>query len=82
MQAAYAALGLGRPYIMPPGVPPERVRAVQQALSATFKNPDFLARAQSLQLETAAAKSGEQLRDIVGRAYAISPQVKARLKAL
>jgi tripartite-type tricarboxylate transporter receptor subunit TctC len=82
MQAAYAALGVGRPYVMPPGVPPARVRAMQEALSSTFKDPDFLARAQSLQLETAAAKSGEQLRNIVARAYAISPQVKARLKAL
>jgi tripartite-type tricarboxylate transporter receptor subunit TctC len=82
MQAAYAALGVGRPYVMPPGVPAARVRAVQEALSATFKDSDFLARAQSLQLETAAAKSGDQLRDIVARAYAISPQVKARLKAL
>jgi tripartite-type tricarboxylate transporter receptor subunit TctC len=82
MQAAYAALGVGRPYIMPPGVPAARVRAVQEALSATFKDGDFIARAQSLQLETAAAKSGDQLRDIVARAYAISPQVKARLKAL
>jgi tripartite-type tricarboxylate transporter receptor subunit TctC len=82
MQAAYVALGVGRPYIMPPGVPAARVRAMQQALSATFKDADFLARAQSLQLETAAAKTGEQLRDIVGRAYAISPAVKARLKAL
>jgi len=82
MQAAYAALGLGRPYLMPPGVPAARVRAVQDALNATFRDADFLARAQSLQLETAAAKSGEQLRDIVARAYAISPQVKARLKAL
>jgi len=82
MQAAYAALGLGRPYVMPQGVPAARVRAVQDALSATFKDSDFLARAQSLQLETAAAKTGDQLRDIVARAYAISPQVKARLKAL
>jgi tripartite-type tricarboxylate transporter receptor subunit TctC len=82
MQAAYAALGVGRPYVMPPGVPPARVRAVQEAMMNTFKDPDFLARAQSLQLETAAAKTGDQLRDIVARAYAISPQVKARLKAL
>jgi hypothetical protein len=58
------------------------VRAVQGAMMQTFKDPDFLARAQSLQLETASAKTGDQLRDIVGRAYAISPQVKARLKAL
>jgi tripartite-type tricarboxylate transporter receptor subunit TctC len=82
MQAAYAALGVGRPYTMPPGVPAERVRALQDALSRTFGDPDFLAKAQSLQLETAAAKSGDQLRDIVARAYAISPAVHARLKAM
>jgi tripartite-type tricarboxylate transporter receptor subunit TctC len=82
MQAAFAALGVGRPYVMPPGVPAGRARAVQDALSRTFKDPDFLIKAQSLQLETAAAKTGEQLRDIVARAYGISPQVKARLKAL
>ena len=82
MRAAYAALGVGRPYTMPPGVPAERVRAMQDALSRTFRDPDFLAKAQSLQLETAAAKSGDQLRDIVARAYAISPQVRARLKAM
>jgi tripartite-type tricarboxylate transporter receptor subunit TctC len=67
---------------MPPGVPAVRVRAVAEAMMNTFKDPDFLARAQSLQLETAAAKTGDQLRDIVARAYAISPAVKARLKAL
>jgi tripartite-type tricarboxylate transporter receptor subunit TctC len=82
MRASFAALAVGRPYIMPPGVPDTRVRATQEALGKTFKDPDFLAKAQSLQLETAAAKSGEQLRDIVARAYAISPQVKARLRAL
>ena len=82
MQAAFAALGVGRPYVMPPGVPAARVRAMQDALSQTFKDPDFLARADKLQLETAAAKTGDQLRDIVGRAYAVSPQVKARLKGL
>jgi tripartite-type tricarboxylate transporter receptor subunit TctC len=67
---------------MPPGVPAERVRAMQDALSQTFKDPDFLARSDKLQLETAAAKTGDQLRDIVARAYAVSPQVKARLRGL
>jgi hypothetical protein len=63
-------------------VPAARVRALQDALMATFKDPDFLAKSQSLQLETAAAKTGDQLRDIVTRAYGISEQVKARLRAL
>jgi len=82
MRAAFAALGVGRPYVMPPGVPATRVRAVQDALRNTFKDPDFLAKSEKLQLETAAAKSGDQLREIVTRAYAVSPQVKARLRGL
>jgi tripartite-type tricarboxylate transporter receptor subunit TctC len=82
MQAAYAALGVGRPYTLPPGVPAERVQALRDALARTFRDPDFLAKVQSLQLETAAAKSGEQLREIVARAYAISPAVRARLRAM
>ena len=82
MQAAYAALGVGRPYTLPPGVPDTRVRAMQDAMARTFRDPEFLAKAQSLQIEPAAAKSGAQLRDIVARAYAVSPQVRARLKAM
>jgi tripartite-type tricarboxylate transporter receptor subunit TctC len=82
MQAAFAGLGVGRPYAMPPGVPAARVEAVRTALSQTFHDPDFIAKSQNLQLETSAAKTGEQLRDIVVRAYKISPEVRKRLRAL
>jgi tripartite-type tricarboxylate transporter receptor subunit TctC len=82
MQASFAALAVGRPYVMPPGVPATRMRAAEEALAMTFKDPDFQAKSKNLQLEFAAAKSGAQLRDIVARAYAISPAVKARLRAL
>jgi tripartite-type tricarboxylate transporter receptor subunit TctC len=82
MQAAFAGLGVGRPYVMPPGVPAARVQAVQKGFVQTFKDPDFLATSGKLQLETAAAKTGDQLREIVARAYAISPRVKQRLKSL
>src|SRR3954463_815109 len=82
MQAAFAGLGVGRPYAMPPGVPAARGEGMRTALSQTFRDPDFIARSQSLQLEISAAKTGEQLRDIVARAYAISPEVRARLRAM
>ena len=38
----YASLTFGRPYLAPPGVPAERVAALRQAFSDTFKDPDFL----------------------------------------
>jgi len=48
----------------------------------TINDPEFLAKAQNLQLETSAAKTGEQIHDIVARAYAVSPEVRARLRAM
>jgi len=82
MHAAFAALGVGRPYAMPPGVPAPRLNAMRSALMRTINDPEFLAKAQNLQLETSAAKTGEQIHDIVARAYAVSPAVRARLRAM
>jgi tripartite-type tricarboxylate transporter receptor subunit TctC len=40
-----SAQGLGRPFFAPPGVPPDRVKALQDAFVATTKDPEFLAEA-------------------------------------
>src|SRR4051812_43257539 len=39
LAAAAAPLGLGRPYALPPGVPPERLAALKAAMIATFTDP-------------------------------------------
>ncbi len=44
LKAAIAPLALGRPYIAPPGVPVDRVELLQQAMMATFKDPEFFCR--------------------------------------
>jgi tripartite-type tricarboxylate transporter receptor subunit TctC len=56
----YASLAFGRPYLAPPGVPPERVAALRQAFSETFKDPDFLrgAKIQGYQVDPI---SGEEM---------------------
>jgi tripartite-type tricarboxylate transporter receptor subunit TctC len=56
----YASLTFGRPYLAPPGVPPERVAALRQAFSDTFKDPDFLraAKTQGYQVDPI---SGEEM---------------------
>jgi len=36
---------LGRPFFAPPGVPADRVKALQEAFVATTKDPEFLAEA-------------------------------------
>ena len=44
MQAAFAPLALGRPFLMPPGVAAERVAALRAAFAATMADPDFSGR--------------------------------------
>ena len=44
--AAYAPLQAGRPYLMPPGVPADRVAAMQKAMMDTFKDPGLHRRGQ------------------------------------
>lgn len=82
IQAAVAPLAVGRPYVMPPGVPAERLGAVRQAFERALHDSDFIARAHSLQIDSRAAQSGSQIRDIIERAYAVSPQVVTRLRGL
>ena len=39
----YAGQGIGRPFVAPPGLPPDRLKMVQDAFAATMKDPDFIA---------------------------------------
>ncbi len=82
MQAAFAPLALGRPLVMPPDVPAERVAAMRQALAATFADPDFLADAQKIGLVVNAPQTGQQLQGVIDHAYATPPRVIDRLRAL
>jgi tripartite-type tricarboxylate transporter receptor subunit TctC len=51
LQLALARLEFGRPFFMPPNVPPARVAAMRRAFDATLKDPEFLAEAEKLKLE-------------------------------
>ncbi len=60
LQLALARLEFGRPFFMPPNVPPARVAAMRRAFDATLKDPEFLAEADKLKLEID-PMSGEEL---------------------
>ena len=81
-QAAVAPLALGRPYIAPPGVPAERVAALREALAATFKDPEFVAEADKLQLGVSQTISGPKLQAIIETAYKTPPKVIDRLRKI
>jgi tripartite-type tricarboxylate transporter receptor subunit TctC len=46
-----ARLEIGRPFMLPPGVPAERVKALRAAFMAMVKDKDFLADAEKVKLE-------------------------------
>jgi tripartite-type tricarboxylate transporter receptor subunit TctC len=82
MQAAFAPLALGRPLVMGADVPADRVAAIRTALAETFADSEFLAEGQKMGLGVNDPRTGEQLRDVIARAYQSPPQVVARLQKL
>jgi tripartite-type tricarboxylate transporter receptor subunit TctC len=82
LQAALAEVSLGRPYLMPPDVPAERVGIMRAAMKATFEDADFMADAKRMSLGVSAPKSGEQIQSVIAETYRSPPQVIDRLRKL
>jgi tripartite-type tricarboxylate transporter receptor subunit TctC len=71
----------GRPYVMPPDVPQERVAAIRKAFEATLVDPQFVEGANAIQMDIS-PMTGAQLETMVRDAYATPPEVVARTKTL
>jgi tripartite-type tricarboxylate transporter receptor subunit TctC len=82
MQAAFAPLALGRPFLTPPGVAAERVAALRSAFAATMADPDFLADSERMGLGLNAPRTGEQIQEVMERTYQSPPRVIDRLRQL
>jgi tripartite-type tricarboxylate transporter receptor subunit TctC len=82
MQAAFAPLALGRPFLIPPGVPPERVAALRAAFAATMADAEFLAEGERMGLGLNAPRTGAQIQEVMERAYQSPPVVIERLRQL
>ena len=82
MEAAYAPLAAGRPFVAPPGLPPERTAALRKAMLDTFKDPEFLAEAAKQQLQVDKPRSGEQIQAQIQRVYEMPTSVAARLRKI
>ena len=82
IQAASARQDLGRPLVMPPNVPEERVTAVRKALSETFADPAFQAEAEKIGLVVNAPRTGKQIQDLISQTFAMPSGVVDRLRQL
>ncbi len=73
-------LEYGRPFFLPPEVPPARVEALRRAFDATVKDPDYLAEAAKAQLEVS-PMTGEDVAALVKQVASTPPEVVARVRA-
>jgi tripartite-type tricarboxylate transporter receptor subunit TctC len=79
MQLALARLEFGRPFFLPPNVPPARVAAMRRAFDATLKDPEFLAEAEKLKLEIDPI-NGEELAKMLEEMAKTPADVIARVR--
>jgi tripartite-type tricarboxylate transporter receptor subunit TctC len=69
----------GRPYLVAPEVPKERVEALRKAFQETLRDPQLLTEAKTMGLDMNQV-SGERLQDLVAKIFASSPELIAKIK--
>ncbi len=74
-------LDMARPFVMPPGVPDERVKIMRTAFERMLNDPQFLETAKKRSLDVLPV-SGEQIQKLIAEMYASPKPVVARAKKL
>jgi tripartite-type tricarboxylate transporter receptor subunit TctC len=72
---------MGRPFLAPPGIPPDRVAALRKAFMDTLTDKDLLAEAAKADLEINPVP-GDEIQKIVAEAYRTDPDIVKRTSAL
>jgi tripartite-type tricarboxylate transporter receptor subunit TctC len=79
LELALGRLEFGRPFLMPPNVPADRVNAMRRAFDATMKDPEFLAEAEKLKIEVDPL-SGEEVAKLVEQIFRTPEETVARVR--
>jgi len=79
---AVGPLAMGRPFLAPPNVPADRLKALQDAFMATMKDSKFLAQAEKERLDVSGVKSGEDVAALVKKIYQTPPDIVAKVAAI
>ena len=82
MQAGLAMVTLGRPYLMPPGVPADRVALMRKAFADTFNDPGFRGDANRMALGVNTPKTGAEIQKLLDDTYRTPPKIVDRLRKL
>ena len=80
-EIAFAEQVMGRPFVLPPSVPADRIAALRAAFDATMKDPQFLddAKLQKAEIDPV---GGEAINALLDRVYAAPPDLMARIREL
>jgi tripartite-type tricarboxylate transporter receptor subunit TctC len=81
IELAVGSLLMGRPYVMPEGVPADRVKIIQDSFMATMKDPELIADATKLKLEINAL-DGKGVHDLLAKMYATPQPIIDKVTAI
>jgi len=79
LELLYSQGVFGRPYVLPPGVPAERVAALRKAFMQALADKALLAEAEKMKLDID-AMPGEDLQALVTKLFALPPSISAKVK--
>ncbi|AMN45430.1 Bug family tripartite tricarboxylate transporter substrate binding protein [Rhodoplanes sp. Z2-YC6860] len=81
LEFLYAGQDIGRPFVAPPGLPPERLKMLRDAFAATMKDPEFAedVRRSKLDLEPV---DGAGLAELIAKIYATPKPIVERVSNL
>jgi len=80
-QILLAAGDFGRPMMVTPGTPPERVKILRNAFLKTLNDADVLAEAKKARMDVEPT-SGEELESLVKEIFDAPPEVLERVKKM
>jgi hypothetical protein len=79
IELAYTQQAFGRPYILPPGTPPDRVAALRKAFMDATQDADLLAEAKKIRVEVRPL-SGDDIQALVAKMYALPREIVDRTR--
>jgi hypothetical protein len=81
LELVFARQVMAWPYLVPPGVPPDRADALRRAFMQTMNDADFLADAEKSRLEVRPV-AGEDVEKLVRRVYGTPAAIAERAASL
>ena len=81
MRFVFSSVEFGRPYVMPPATPPERVQAMRKAFADATSDPELVAEAAKINLDMT-FRSADALVSLVDKLYATPPHLLDEVRRL